>query len=172
MDNCNNVQTPGAGNIFRIDAVAPTSTIEFPIDGLTYKASSYDAGCGTGSGDICGTASDTGSGVSAVQLSVEDNGNGKDWQNNSQCFNKAHEFLVPATGTTSWSLGVNSSCLTANHSYTIHSIATDAAGNAETGPTTTFNFVAATVDTTAPTISAVSDSPDPFTPNGDSLSDT
>src|SRR5206468_12655712 len=36
----------------------------------------------------------------------------------------------------------------------------------------TFTFTASTSDTTAPTITAVSDSPDPFTPNGDSIQDT
>ena len=52
-------------------------------------------------------------------------------------------------------------------SYLAHAVATDAAGNRTTSAAVSF-----TVDTTAPSITGVSDIPDPFSPNGDGVKDT
>jgi hypothetical protein len=146
------VATDAAGNTastsrtFTIDRTAPTVGVTFPTAGAVYSAASWDAGCSTAGGDVCGTAADTGSSVASVAVSVRQ-GAGNYW--NGTSFSSATEVLHPATGTTSWSLAFPATTFPADGSYTIRTVATDAAGN--TG-TTSRTF---TIDRTGPAPTAV-----------------
>src|SRR6185437_11209522 len=51
-----------------VDTTAPSSTVAFPAASGSYNSAGWNAGC-TPSG-ICGSASDVGSGVQKVELSI------------------------------------------------------------------------------------------------------
>jgi hypothetical protein len=128
------------------DTTAPTLTITFPPDGSFQSTTTWGAGCNTSpwnvTNAICGTATDTGSGVASVSISVEDNTSGLCWHNVNKGFDLACPSYNAATGTTSWSLSVptGNPNLTAGHTYTILVQATDVAGNVSTS-TATFTFI-------------------------------
>jgi chitinase len=124
-----------------VDATAPTAAITFPVSGSSYNAGGYNAGCGTGAGDFCGTAADAGTGLTTVRISIQQ-GAAKYW--NGTGFTSTPEVLFTATGTTSWSYDFAASNFAPDGSYTVRAKATDAAGNTTTA-TSTFTF-----DTTAP----------------------
>lgn len=140
-DAVGNESSP-ASYTWTVDATAPTSAITFPVSGSFYNASGYNAGCGTGVGDFCGTASDSGgSGVATVQVSIQQ-GTSKYWGGTS--YNASSEMLFTATGTTSWSYGFAAANFSPDGTYTVRAKATDAAGNITTAVSTF------TIDTTAP----------------------
>jgi hypothetical protein len=124
-----------------VDATAPTAAITFPVSGSSYNAGGYNSGCGTGAGDFCGTASDGGTGLTTVRISIQQ-GAAKYW--NGTGFTSTPEVLFTATGTTSWSYDFAASNFAPDGSYTVRAKATDAAGNITTA-TSTF-----TIDTAAP----------------------
>ncbi|MBA2555457.1 MAG: hypothetical protein H0V10_17575 [Geodermatophilaceae bacterium] len=114
----------------------------FPVAGVAYNAASFTAGCGTGGvGDICGTVVDTGSGVSAVRVSLRQGG-GLYW--NGTSFASISEVLLTPTGTTSWTYAFAVASFPANGSYTARTVGTNGAG-ATTSVSTTF-----TIDLLAP----------------------
>jgi hypothetical protein len=125
-----------------VDATAPATAITFPVSGSFYNTSGYNAGCGTATtGDFCGTASDGGTGLTSVQISIQQ-GAAKYW--NGTGFTSTPEVLFTATGTTSWSYDFAAGNFAPDGAYTVRAKATDAAGNVTTA-TSTFTF-----DTTAP----------------------
>ena len=134
-----------AGNTFTstsqtvtLDNTAPTVAITFPTSSY---AGGWLAGCGTAStADICGTASDATSGLANVQVSIrQGSGAALYWNPATSSFSSATEVLMPATGTSSWSLAAAAAWFTNLSPYTIRAVATDAASN--TGTTsTTFTF--------------------------------
>jgi hypothetical protein len=123
-----------------VDNTAPTVAITFPTSSYS---GGWLAGCGTAStADICGTASDAGSGVASVQVSLRQAAApGLYWNPATSSFSSATEVLMPATGTTSWSLAAASAWFTNLTSYTIRAVATDSASNAAAPVTTTFTWM-------------------------------
>ncbi len=131
------------------DSTAPTTAITFPLDGGTYGALGFGAGCSpTG---ICGTASDP-SGVQEVRLSIRQGALGLYWDGTSfaslgEIFNVA-SLLTPAATSTNWGLAFG---LPADATYTVHVQSKDTVGNEQTG--TTYSSVGTfTIDTTGPIV--------------------
>lgn len=114
--------------------------ITFPVAAAGYGDASWDAGCSTG---ICGTTSAE-RGIESVAVSVRE-GSGNYW--NGTAFASATEVLLPATGTTSWSLPFPAANFPAEGAYTVRAVATGPSGSTFAGST---GF---TVDRTAPSAS-------------------
>jgi large repetitive protein len=131
--------TTSANQTVVVDNTAPTVAITFPTS--SYPGG-WLAGCGTAStADICGTASDASSGVASVQVSLRQaSAPGLYWNPATSSFSSATEVLMPATGTTSWSLAAASAWFTNLTSYTIRAVATDSASNPAAPVTTTFTW--------------------------------
>jgi len=122
-----------------VDNSAPTVAITFPTSAYS---GGWLSGCGTSStADICGTASDTSSGVATVQVSLRQTfAPGLYWDPATSSFSSASEVLMPATGTTAWSLAAASAWFTTSTSYTIRAVATDSASNASAPASTIFTW--------------------------------
>ncbi len=127
-----------ASQTVTIDNTLPTVVITFPTSSY---AGGWLTGCGTATtADICGTAADAGSGVANVQVSLRQaSAPSLYWNPGTSSFSSATEVLMPATGTTSWSLAAASAWFTNLSSYTIRAVATDSASNAA-AISTTFTF--------------------------------
>jgi len=121
-----------------LDNTAPAVAITFPTSAY---AGGWLAGCGTtGTADICGTASDATSGLANVQVSLrQGSGAALYWNPATSSFSSAGEVLMPATGTSSWSLAAAAAWFTNLSPYTIRAVATDAASNTA-ATSTTFTF--------------------------------
>jgi hypothetical protein len=130
--------TTSASQTVAIDNAAPAVAITFPT--ASY-AGGWLAGCGTAStADMCGTASDASSGVATVQVSLRQAAAPNlYWNPATSSFSSAGEVLMPATGTTSWSLAAAPAWFTNLSAYTIRAVAIDAASNTAT-TSTTFTF--------------------------------
>ncbi|MEP6814641.1 MAG: Ig-like domain-containing protein, partial [Marmoricola sp.] len=140
----------GAGNVgaaasrtWTVDTTAPTIGTTFPVAGTRYITTTYDAGCVAGTGDICGTASDAGSGVGQIEVSVQRASTGLYLTGTT--FSASGQNWITATGTTSWSLAIAATTLSTDGTYTLVVRATDGVGNANTSSTA---FV---IDRTKPT---------------------
>src|SRR5258706_7420561 len=73
------------------DITRPTSTITFPT-ATDYNTASFNAGCSTPAGDICGSAADTGgAGLDKVEISIQQ-GSGNYWDGTS--FGRDRESVV------------------------------------------------------------------------------
>ncbi len=118
LDKAGNYQNPPLNISVRIDNTEPNTAITAPVAGAALRGSSYT---------VTGTASDSGSGVSKVEIST--NG-GATWN-------------LP-TGTTNWSYTWT---LPVDGPAVVLARTTDAAGNLQSVPTS----VAVTVDNTPPT---------------------
>ncbi|MDQ3104609.1 MAG: hypothetical protein M3Q87_05220, partial [Actinomycetota bacterium] len=98
----------GAGNTssststtWTVDAAAPTASMAFPT-ATSYNLAGWVGGCGTpAAGDMCGTASDVGSGLSAVAVSIQRASTNKYWDGST--FAETNETWLGAAGTASWS---------------------------------------------------------------------
>ncbi|MFY9586171.1 MAG: hypothetical protein WAT66_01810 [Actinomycetota bacterium] len=144
-------QSAASGSVtVQSDATPPTASISFPVNGASYPASAYNAGC-TPAG-ICGSAADA-TGVQSVKVSVKRNSDNKYWNGSafsvvSETFNTAALSAAGATAT-NWNYAL---ALPADGAYTLHVQTTDTLGNAQSGTTyaalSSFN-----IDTTAPTAS-------------------
>ncbi len=143
------VATDGGGSsgiataTFTIDRTAPTVAITFPTAGSTFTRASWNAGC---TSRICGTAADPGGAVASVAVSIRQ-GSGNYW--NGTSFASASEILLPATGTTSWTLAFAGANFPTDGSYTVRAVASDAGGTTATTSTTL------TMDVTPPAPSAL-----------------
>jgi hypothetical protein len=133
-DAAGNVTTT-SGATFVYDATVPTTTVTFPAASGSYTTASWNAGCP--SPGVCGTATDAGSGVQKVELSIR-RGNGNYW--NGTGFGSATEVFLAAGGTTTWSFAFAGSNFPARTNYTIRVRATDNAGNTKSPTSTRFNF--------------------------------
>jgi Bacterial Ig domain/PKD domain len=150
--------SPFAGaRTLTVDTVKPSSTIAFPGNGGSYRSATFVDGCETGSGDLCGTASDDRSGVDKVEVSIRDESTGHYWDG-SAFVPSGTELFNAASGTTSWSYDFTPG----PGEYTIHSRAVDRAGNAETG----FDEAVFVVDDTPPAAPTL-DSTSPASPAND-----
>ncbi len=135
-DEVGNVQTAFGLSTFFYDAALPTSTVS---TSGAFNAAGW-------SGSITGMASDNGGGdnVSSVAISIF---NGSLYFDGSGFNNSSETFLPVTTGTTSWAYTLGTDALTSGMIYTVHSQATDQAGNVQTSyGSSTFVF-----DTALPT---------------------
>ena len=125
------------------DSTAPSaSVITFPAAAGEYNNTTFNAGCATNG--LCGTATDTGSGIAQVQVSIRQ-GTGNYW--NGTAFASAAEVFQTATvtGGTNWALTFPATNFPAEGNYTARVVATDNGGNANSGTSATF-----TIDRTVP----------------------
>ena len=86
--------------MWTVDTTGPTVSATFPANLHSYGTGSWSAGCASGPG-ICGTAADA-SGVASVRVGVLSLTTLRYW--NGSSFGHTGQFLLPATGTTSWRL--------------------------------------------------------------------
>jgi hypothetical protein len=134
--------TAPASYTWLVDTVAPTSTITFPAPSGDYNTAGWNAGC---TSSVCGTASDSGSGVQKMLVSIQQ-GSGNYW--NGTSFGSASEQKLTASGTTSWTLAFSASNFPLDGSYTVRTYGVDNAGNTQSAATAaTF-----TIDTAAPSV--------------------
>jgi len=151
--------TDAAGNIsaadsytWTVDVGLPSITISFPQAGRTYNNTVYTAGCGTAAaGDVCGSASDPGGGITSVAVSIQRASTGLYW--NGASFSSATEVFLATTGTTSWSYAMTAASFPAEDGYTVHARATD-----DTGFTAS-DTVTITIDRTAPNAPTITSGP-------------
>ncbi len=106
----------------------------------SYNIVGWNAGCSPSG--ICGTASDAGSGLDRVDVSIQRSSDSLYW--NGSSFASASEDWQNAGGA-SWNLGFAAAAFPADGSYTIRVRARDLAGNVEAPASRTF-----TIDTTPP----------------------
>jgi hypothetical protein len=139
--NAGGTSSAAATYTWIVDTVVPTVTRAFPANLTAYNATTYAAGCAAAPG-ICGTAADTGSGVSSVSVLVLPSTGGY-W--NGSAFVSGSPAPVVAAGAASWNLPVPSGALTNGTSYTVQVFSTDAAGNSSATASSSFTY-----DTTAP----------------------
>ncbi|HWC13898.1 MAG TPA: DNRLRE domain-containing protein [Actinomycetota bacterium] len=127
-------------------APPPSTGINFPA-ATAYNTAGFDAGCSTGGGDICGTASFNGSDAS-VKLSIRRPG-GSYWDGSS--FGSTSEVMLDGSGTTSWSYAIAGSSLVPDGTYTIRVVASDSIGSTSVARTFSIETVAPAATTTFPT---------------------
>jgi hypothetical protein len=118
---------PAASRTWTVDATAPIIGATFPTAGARYNDVTYDAGCGTTTGDICGTTSDTPSGVAKVELSVQRDSTGLYLSGTT--FGSADQNWITATDTTTWTYPLAAATFPADGTYTLTVRATDTVGN-------------------------------------------
>lgn len=130
---------------FTVDANAPTIVITAPhsgdvlaSSGIAYGTEQAWAGLGCPANVICGTASDAGSGVAQVKMSLRKSDTGLYW--NGTAFASAVAVMITATGTTSWTLAFPASNFPAGGQYVLSVSATDNAANGSSAVTSTFNI--------------------------------
>ena len=116
-----------ATRTWTINAAAPGGALTFPVNSTTYNGSTWNAGCTTPAGDICGTAP---AGTTAVALSIKQVSTGLYWTGTA--FTSATEAVVNATGTTAWSYSLTTGQLP-DDSYTVRYYVTPASGNVSQG---------------------------------------
>lgn len=146
--------TDAAGNTgattsrtWTIDATPPTVGTTFPAVGAGYNNTTWAAGCGTGSGDFCGTATDAGT-VSLVEVAIRRSSTGLYW--NGTAFSASSPSWRAASGTASWSFPFTATGFPADDTYELSTRATDAPGNVSSPTSTTF-----VIDRTGPGASSL-----------------
>jgi len=117
------------------DITPPSSTVGFPAAAGNYNAASWTAGCAPAG--ICGTASDDGTGVQRVEVSIRRVSTNRWWTGTG--YTSTTERWFVATGTTSWNFALASSTFAAG-SYVVRVRATDNSGTVESPSTTTFIY--------------------------------
>jgi hypothetical protein len=142
-----------------VDTTPPGVALVDPPNGAVVGAAAWGHGCPgrtAGPAPLCGTAKDSGTAVKSVSVSIFD-GAGHWW--GGSAFNRTTETLQaaqlsnPGSRSTDWSYAL---ALPADGHYTVHVLATDAAGN--TGPAQASSF---TVDTTPPPTPSIVSGPEP-----------
>jgi hypothetical protein len=125
--------TDPAGNVsastsytWHVHLDLPTIVIDFPNPAGMYNDSGFNAGCGTSTGDLCGTAYDL-MGISGVSVSLRHQSTGLYW--NGMTFASATEVFLPATDTTLWSYAMDPASFPAEGSYTLRVQTADGVGN-------------------------------------------
>jgi len=140
-DDAGNTET-GPSRTFRVDNADPSALYSSPAAGGTYSTAGWNAGCA--SAGLCGTASDAGSGVQQVEISLKRVSTDLYW--NGSAFGSGSEtFFTTSLAGSDWAYGFPATNFPADGGYTVHVRARDNAGNTEGGPTRTF-----TIDTVAP----------------------
>ena len=138
----NNSPTSTAFSV-TLDTVLPSLTIADPKNGVAYKnntgpaAARWTNTC-AGVPGACGTASDSGSGITSVTLALRDTTANTCWTGSGIAF-AACGSALGVTGTTTWSKAIGFNVVN-NHSLQLTITVTDLAGNVATG---TVSFSAA-----------------------------
>jgi hypothetical protein len=141
VDNANNVEAASSRS-FTIDTALPAVAASFPVESGAYSAAGWAAGCATAG--FCGSASDGGSGLQNVELSLKRVSTARWW--NGTSFGSTTEVWRAATGTGTWSSAFAGTSFPAQGQYTLRVRATDLAGNVTTTTGATFVY-----DATVPT---------------------
>ena len=140
-DDAGNTEA-GPSRTFRIDNTDPSALVTFPAAGTRYSTAGWNAGCATSG--LCGTQSDSGSGIAQVEVSLKRVSTDLYWDGDS--FDAGGETYFTATlAGGNWSYAFPAGNFPADGDYTLHVRATDDADNTEGGPTRTFTY-----DTTPP----------------------
>lgn len=132
LDNAGNVGAT-TSRTWTVDATAPTIATTFPGVGGRYNNTTYDAGCVPATGDLCGSASDPGSGVATVEISVQRASTGLYLTGTT--FGAASQTWITANGTTAWSYALAAATFPSDGTYTLVVRATDGVGNTSTSST-------------------------------------
>jgi hypothetical protein len=148
---------------WHVDTSLPDVNTTFPSVGASVNDATYNAGCGTGGGDICGTASAQ-AGIANVAVSIRRAGTSLYW--NGTSFTSTTEVFLPATGTTAWSYAIAAVSFPADDTYTIRARATNAVG------VSAFDTTSFTIDRTAPAAPTITSGPTGTTAGGDTLTFT
>jgi antitoxin (DNA-binding transcriptional repressor) of toxin-antitoxin stability system len=139
-DQAGNVSAPSGALSVTLDTVLPVPTITDPKSGVTYKnggpgAESWANTC-AGTPGACGTASDSGSGVTSVTLVLRDTTANTCWSGTGTTYATCGSPLG-VTGTTTWSKTMIFNVVKARSSLGLTITVTDLAGNVGT---TTVSF--------------------------------
>ena len=146
IDNAGNAEpVKTAGTQIRIDTAAPATVVTFPGTGASYNTTTWNAGCATAR--ICGTATDTGSGITSVRLTVRRSSDSRYWTGSTW---STTATTLTATGTATWFSPLAANNLTNGVTYTVTAWSLDAAANTSANSVSTFTY-----DTTAPTVLSV-----------------
>ncbi|HVJ98091.1 MAG TPA: Ig-like domain-containing protein, partial [Acidimicrobiia bacterium] len=135
-------------NTFIVDNGAPSVAITAPTAGDLYTSSgttftsgavgaTINAWTGCSPAGFCGTATDAGSGVSVVKVSVQQ---GADNYWNGSSFGSGSEVQLNATGTGSWQFAFPTSAFPAGGTYTVRVYATDNASNTSAATSRLFHI--------------------------------
>ena len=162
--------TDAAGNVsaavsysWTVDVGVPSINVTSPAAGGSYSDTTYDSGCGTPGGDICGTASDAGGSVAGVAVSIQRASTSLYW--NGASFASATEVFLAVTGTTTWSYAMAATSFPTDGSYTVRVRASDNVG------LTGFDTLSLTIDRSAPVAPTITSGPTGTTNgSGDSFS--
>jgi hypothetical protein len=153
-DNVGNQATYTSTSVAKIDTTAPSITLTFPVQGASYSianngSSSWHTKSGASgacsvSDEMCGTASDAGSGVATVQISVL-GANGKYWDGTltgggQANFTQSSQTWVTVAGTTSWTQAWSNGAFNGTGSYTVSARANDNVGNTSSTVSATFTI--------------------------------
>jgi hypothetical protein len=133
-DPAGNTSTASGALAVTLDTVLPVPTITDPRGGVTYKNGGQGADvwgntC-AGSPGACGTASDSGSGVTSVTLMLRDTSANTCWTGTGTTYATCGSQLA-VTGTSNWSRGIAFQVVN-NHTLLLTTTATDLAGNVTT----------------------------------------
>ena len=118
-----------------VDATAPVPTITFPVSGGSYTSSTWPKGCPVAG--LCGTASDAGSGVSAVSYELRSVSAGTCWNGTGFSTGACGSFRT-ATGTSSWTVPVGYAAVPKGKSLRLTVYVDDVAGNRSAALVSTF----------------------------------
>jgi hypothetical protein len=130
VDRAGNVGT-ATSRTWTVDATGPVIGTTFPAAGARLNNTTYTAGCSTAtSGDICGTTSDSPSGVAKVEISLQRASTGLYLTGTT--FSAASQTWITTTGTTSWTYALTAATFPADDTYTMVVRATDTVGNVST----------------------------------------
>jgi hypothetical protein len=122
---------------FTYNASAPTVKVTYPVTGTTYGSN--------WPGTIRGTASSNagaGTSISSVAVATENATSSRWW--NGTSFAATSQTFEPASGTSSWTLGLGAPRLTTGDSYSVFGRASDSLGNVSSSSTVTFTYNTAT----------------------------
>jgi hypothetical protein len=151
----------GATVSWTVDTTPPGVALVDPPTGALMDAPAWGHGCPgrvAGLPGLCGSATDSGTGVKTVSVSISD-GAGHWW--GGSAFNRSAEALQaarlsnPGAHSTNWTYAL---ALPVDGHYTVHVLATDGAGN--TSPVQSSSF---TVDTTPPPVASIVSGPETTT---------
>ncbi len=127
------------------DITAPTTSMTFPANNARYNSAGWTAGC-SATTDLCGTASDHGSGLASVRMTIQRSNNHQYWTGSAW---QAGAATITATGTTAWNVTLPRTKLANGVTYTVTVWSLDHAGLTSPSVVRTFTY-----DTVGPTSTA------------------